>query len=163
MTNIIIAETSAHYRLIAKLADTIWREHYIPIIGVGQVDYMLSKFQSEQAIADQITEGYKYYIIEFDKNTVGYLSFIKQANSLFLSKIYVLSDYRGKKIGKTALAFVDKKALELGCKSVALTVNKNNTNSIKAYNKIGFKTLGPIVINIGNGFIMDDYKMEKPI
>lgn len=163
MTNIIIAETSAHYRLIAKLADTIWREHYIPIIGVGQVDYMLSKFQSEQAIADQITEGYKYYIIEFDKNTVGYLSFIKQANSLFLSKIYVLSDYRGKKIGKTALAFVDKKALELGCKSVALTVNKNNTNSIKAYNKIGFKTLGPIVIDIGNGFIMDDYKMEKPI
>ena len=33
------------------------------IIGQEQVDYMLAEFQSEQAIEDQISGGYKYYLL----------------------------------------------------------------------------------------------------
>ena len=163
MIKIIEAKSELQYALIATLADTIWTEHYIPIIGKDQVDYMLAKYQSETAIANQIKEGFQYYLITYENVPVGYLSFIKESESLFLSKIYVLSDYRGKKIGKSALSFVDKKALESNCKSVTLTVNKNNANSIRAYEKIGFINRGPIVKDIGNGFIMDDFKMEKPL
>jgi hypothetical protein len=32
-----------------------------------------------------------------------------------------------------------------------------------AYQKIGFEIIEELVIDIGNGFIMDDYKMEKSI
>jgi RimJ/RimL family protein N-acetyltransferase len=42
-------------------------------------------------------------------------------------------------------------------------VNKNNVNSIKVYEKLGFKKTGPVIQDIGNGFVMDDYKMEKDI
>jgi ribosomal protein S18 acetylase RimI-like enzyme len=151
----------AQYERIAKLADTIWREHYIPIIGEAQVDYMLKKFQSEQAIADQVAEGFHYYVIEYDGHPVGYLSYIKDADDLFLSKIYVLSSFRGNKIGKNALLFTEQQAHKMNCNSIVLTVNKNNINSIKAYEKIGFLNRGPIVKDIGGGFIMDDYKMVK--
>jgi GNAT superfamily N-acetyltransferase len=163
MTKIKIANTATHYKHIAELADTIWREHYTSIIGPKQVDYMLLNFQSEQAIANQIETGYSYYIIEYDETPVGYLSFIKEKETLFLSKIYVLSNYRGKKIGKSAMSFTEDRAIKMGCNKIALTVNRFNTNSIKAYEKIGFIILGPIVKDIGNGFIMDDYKMEKSI
>jgi len=163
MTKINIANTGSHYKRIAKLADTIWREHYTPIIGPEQVDYMLLNFQSEQAIAKQIEAGYSYYIIEYEETPVGYLSFIKEKDALFLSKIYVLNQYRGKKIGTTAMSFIEDQAHKTGCHKIMLTVNKYNTNSIKAYEKIGFINLGPIVKDIGKGFIMDDYKMEKSI
>jgi len=41
-----------------------------------------------------------------------------------------------------------------------LTVNKNNTDAIAAYKKIGFRMSDLIKIDIGNGFFMDDFVME---
>ena len=29
--------------------------------------------------------------------------------------------------------------------------------------KLGFKNVGPLVTDIGNGFVMDDYQMEKAL
>lgn len=31
---------------LEKLAKEIWNQHFVPIIGQDQVDYMLNKFQS---------------------------------------------------------------------------------------------------------------------
>jgi len=51
----------------------------------------------------------------------------------------------------------------MGCEKVSLTVNKYNHNSIKAYERIGFINKEELVQDIGGGFVMDDYLMEKPI
>ena len=163
MIEINIANTVSNYKLIEQLANVIWREHYIPITGEGQVEHMLEKYQSETAISSQIKDGFQYFIIYYDETPTGYLSIKKENESLFLSKIYVLKEYRGKKIGKTAMLFVENKAKDMNCTKVVLTVNKNNTNSILAYEKFGFKNLGSVVKDIGKGFVMDDYKMEKPL
>jgi len=161
MIDIKIAKTQPHYLLIEQLADTIWREHYIPITGIGQVEHMLKKYQSTDAIEVQVNEGFEYYIIYFEKKPVGYLAIRNETTSLFLSKIYVLANYRGKRIGKTAMQFIEEKAKMYGCKTIQLTVNKNNVNSIAAYKKMDFKNSGPVVKDIGKGFIMDDYLLEK--
>ena len=60
--------------VIEQLAHTIWREHYIPIIGKAQVDYMLDKFQSTSAIQEQIDTGFEYFWIEFESMPVGYMA-----------------------------------------------------------------------------------------
>ena len=52
--------------LVAGLAEEIWNQHFVGIIGQGQVDYMLGKFQSAEAIAGQIAEGYEYYLVRVD-------------------------------------------------------------------------------------------------
>ncbi|GAA4952879.1 hypothetical protein GCM10023314_28020 [Algibacter agarivorans] len=161
MIEIAIANTTPDFLQIETLADTIWREHYIPIVGKPQIDYMLDKFQSAEAIEQQIIDGFEYFVLNYDKTPVGYISIRKENKALFLSKIYVLSSCRGKKIGKTAMLFIEEKAKDYQLKKIRLTVNINNTNSIKAYEKLGFKNVGPLITDIGNGFVMDDYEMVK--
>ena len=163
MTKFTLANTELDYNTIASLAEIIWKEHYIPIIGIQQVDYMLEKFQSAKAIQQQILEGASYYIISHEDTNVGYLSFSKKKDSLFLSKLYVLSSSRGKGIGKSAMDFIQDNAEKKGFASISLTVNKYNTASIKAYEKMGFKKMKAIVMDIGNGYIMDDFLMEKKL
>lgn len=163
MANIIIANTKEHYSQIAKLAKVIWQEHYISIIGKPQVDYMLDKYQSAIAIEAQVVNGFEYFVITYEKAPVGYISIKKGVTALFLSKIYVLSGYRGKKIGKTAITFIEEKAKSYQLKRIRLTVNINNTKAIKAYEALGFVTTGTLVTDIGNGFVMDDYEMVKTI
>jgi len=163
MVDINIANTASDILLIEQLADTIWREHYIPIIGLGHVEYMLDKFQSFDSMKDQIDNGYFYYTIYYNTKPVGYLSFTKEEDALFLSKIYVLKKFRGKSIGKAAMFFVEKATVKSGLSKIVLTVNKNNIDTIKAYEKLGFVNTGSSIKDIGNGFIMDDYKMVKMI
>lgn len=146
---------------VADLANIIWNEHYPNIIGQNQVDYMVDKFQSTKAINQQIEEGYRYHLINYKDESVGYLSIKKNNDDLFLSKIYILKELRGKGIGKAAFSYIENQAKEQNCKSISLTVNKNNIGTVKAYEKIGFKNIGSIVIDIDNGFVMDDYKMIK--
>lgn len=44
-----------------------------------------------------------------------------------------------------------------------LTVNRNNSIAIAAYEKMGFTKAYMKKADIGNGFYMDDYIMEKKI
>ena len=138
MIQIIKAQKTSDYHNIAQLADIIWHEHYTPIIGANQVAYMLEKFQSASAIESQIKLGFDYFMIIYQEKPVGYLSCKKEMEALFLSKIYILSDYRGKDIGKTAMNFVAQKAAEMACQKISLTVNKYNTKTINIYEKLGF-------------------------
>ncbi|RLD25605.1 MAG: GNAT family N-acetyltransferase [Bacteroidetes bacterium] len=163
MTEINIANSDSDYSIIKKLANTIWREYYIPILGLMQVEYMLNKYHTVSTITNRVEQGYKYFVITYEQTPVGFISIKKEKDSLFLSKIYVLKDYRGRKIGKTAMQFIYDKAKSMNCNKVVLTVNKHNSSSINAYEKLGFNNIGEIVIDIGNGFVMDDYKMEKRI
>ena len=149
--------------LIEQLAAVIWEEHYTPIIGADQVRYMLDKFQSAAAMLRQIGEGYEYFIIMEKENPVGYLAYEKRGSDLFLSKIYVLKEHRGKKIGKRAMEFVESRASAMGCSRISLTVNKNNDRSLDAYRSMGFLQEGAAVMDIGNGFVMDDYLLYKPL
>lgn len=145
---------------IEDMASIIWHEHYTPIIGIHQVEYMLDKFQSVNTMKAQIDTGYHYFIIYDKDEPLGYLSFNQRKQELFLSKIYVLKESRGKGIGKKAMNFIVDTARALDCEKVSLTVNKYNHNSIKAYESSGFINKEALVQDIGGGYIMDDYLME---
>ena len=147
---------------IAALARTIWTEHYSAIIGKAQVDYMLDTYQSAEAIRNQIEkDGFTYEIIYGDNRPIGYIAYRKETTCLFLSKIYLLKALRGKGLGKQMLDYVESKGLALGCRSIYLTVNRHNQQAINYYLNTGFENDGVCITDIGNGFVMDDYKMTK--
>lgn len=148
---------------VELLAREIWTEHYIPIIGREQVDYMLGKFQSKQAISGQIKTGMRYFLMLEEDECIGYLGVQARGNELFLGKIYVKRSRRGKGYGKQAIRFVEALARESGFRKIVLTVNRNNTGSIAAYEKTGFRKTGALMQDIGNGFVMDDYTMGKDV
>lgn len=147
---------------LAEMAKEIWEEHYIPIIGKDQVDYMVKKFQSESAIQNQLNENYIYFSLLLNHQPIGYLCYKKDndENVLFLSKIYLKKSFRGFGYGKLMIQFIIRKASELNCQFINLTVNKYNKNSISAYKKLGFVQKRALIIDIGNGFAMDDFEMS---
>jgi RimJ/RimL family protein N-acetyltransferase len=162
----IIAEevfNEARIQMVETLAYEIWNEYFTPIIGKAQVDYMLEKFQSIKAISEQIEQGYQYYLLKTNEGFIGYTGVQPREDELFLSKLYIKSSQRGKGYGRKAVQFIESMAREKGLDTVTLTVNKNNLDTIKAYEKLGFDNLGPVVQDIGGGFVMDDYRMAKLI
>ena len=143
---------------LADLASSIWHEYWTCLLSPEQIDYMVENFQSENAIKEQIeNENYTYYFIKSDNENGGYFGISDKADYLFLSKLYIKKDYRHKGIGTQAFEKIKKLADK---KPIRLTVNKYNKNTIKAYEKWGFKTIDAVVTDIGSGFVMDDYIME---
>lgn len=144
---------------VEALAREIWPPHYTPIIGEEQVDYMLAKLQSAQAILAQIGEGQRYFLLQIGDHSLGYLAFQPQDGMLYLSKLYLLPKERGKGAAYQALEFLKTRARTSGLKTIFLRVHKRNP-SVAIYEKLGFRITGPLVTQIGEGFIMDDYRME---
>lgn len=148
---------------LVELAKPIWEEHYIPIIGKQQVTYMLDKFQSEQAVNEQLIQGYEYYLVSLEGQLMGYFSIqLREDQSLFISKFYLSKKARGRKIGTAMLDFINTAAKDKNCKTLALTVNKYNP-AYQVYLKLGFSNVGSVEADIGEGYIMDDYLMEKEL
>ena len=61
--------------------------------------------------------------------------------------------------GREMIEFVIRQASKKRYQSITLTVNKYNENTIRAYQKYGFIKKRELVIDIGNGFVMDDFEM----
>jgi RimJ/RimL family protein N-acetyltransferase len=153
--------TKSDIEAVAALADIIWREHYTPIIGAEQVAYMLENFQSYDAINHDVKNAISiYYLVMRESEAVGYIGIKLDMERVFLSKIYIHSDQRGKGVGKQTLEAVKDIARSKSLNEIHLTVNKYNTNSIEAYKKFGFIVTGDVCADIGEGYVMDDYTME---
>ena len=152
----LIEVKEKNIKTLAKLTDEIWHEYWPCILSEKQINYMVEKFQSENAIINQMkNENYKYYFINYENKNVGYVGISPHSDYLFLSKLYVKKEFRHKGIGKA----VFEKIKDFGFDKIQLTVNKYNKNTIDAYLKYGFKIIDSVVSDIGNGFVMDDYIM----
>ncbi len=156
---------SIQINAVSQLAQQIWQEYYPAIIGQSQVEYMLATFQSGSAITQQIQQQQlHYYLIEVADRTVGYLAIQpRDDHSLFLSKLYVRADMRGQGYARAAVEYASALARELGLVKLSLTVNRHNQLALAVYTRLGFVTVGSIVTDIGGGFVMDDYQLEKPL
>lgn len=150
-------------KIVDKLAYEIWNEYFVPIIGKNQVDYMIKKFQCFDSIKTQLKNNYSYYILNYKNNNVGYTCISQQNNSLFLSKLYILKAYRGNRLASYTIDFLVKICKSNSLNKIWLTVNKYNNDTISIYKKLGFVIVKSQITDIGNGFVMDDYIMEKYI
>lgn len=149
---------------VAILAKEIWQQHFTSLIGEAQVAYMLKHFQSVEAINSQINEeNYEYYIVEDEAGPLGYFAYYPTTEYLYLSKLYLRIAARGKGVSKKVLSFIEEKALALGFSEIQLNVYKGNDNTISIYEKMGFEVIDEPQIDIGDGFILDDYVMRKSI
>ena len=149
---------------VARMAHEIWYEYYVPIIGRPQVDYMVAKFQSAEAMQSQIDSGYEYFLIRQSGANIGYAAIRHDAHDarVFISKLYLLAAHRQSGAGRQALELIERKARERGATHLWLTVNKGNP-SVQAYERLGFKVVEALVMDIGGGYVMDDYKMERVV
>ncbi len=159
------AATVADIPLLRDLAQQIWRTCYSAIISADQIEFMLGWMYSEEQIRKEISDGVAWEVVEDEQGKpVGFIAFhLESDGRMKLNKLYVLPEVQGKGIGSAALRHIFESAAELGARAVWMQVNKANHRAIGAYKKAGFHIAEEAVFEIGNGFVMDDYLMEKAV
>ena len=149
--------------LIQKLAQSSWRSAYPSIIPVEQIEYMLKSMYSHDEICNHMKNSdFHYFIIENNKQEpVGFIGFEHyfEADTTKLHRIYLTQDAIGHGFGKEAINLVKDHTLSTLNKRIVLNVNKYNP-ALKVYQSQGFHIIDEIVLDIGNGYVMDDYIME---
>lgn len=160
---ICICNTERQLEELATLANEIWHEYFVEILSPQQIDYMVEKFQSKQAQEKAIYEdGYTYFLYE-GKKLLGYCGVRPEDERMFLSKLYLHKEQRGKGLSSLLLSRAIDYTKELGKTAIYLTCNKYNTHSLDVYHAKGFYQIDAVKTDIGNGFIMDDYVLQKDI
>lgn len=156
--------TEADFDIVADLADRIWRSHYITLISMAQIDYMLEGRYAPERLRGYVASQARWlWVLRVDGVPAGYCSCSlgDDADAMKLEQLYLLAEYQGKGLGGAMLRHVEAKTRDLGRTRLYLTVNKGNAGSIAVYLKSGFVVREEAVFDIGNGYVMDDYVMEK--
>lgn len=152
--------------IIQELAETIWPICYGPIISAAQIGYMLNLIYSQDALKAQYVKGHQFIIAIKNDIPIGFASFSqksKEEPTVFrLHKLYVLTTLHTKGIGSFLLNYVCNKSKKAGANLLELNVNKYNPAKI-FYDKKEFTILKEEIIDIGNGYVMDDYVMVKKL
>lgn len=146
---------------LAAMAAVIWPEAFADMITRAQIDYMLEHIQSAAAMHRQMDDGMHYHFVYRGDERVGYAGVIHDADAAEskLSKLYILAAHRNGQIAKAALDQICDESRRASSRTLSLTVNKGNARAIRFYEKHGFQTTREIVMDIGGGFVMDDYVM----
>lgn len=159
--DIRICETKEQLTQLVQLANIIWHEYFINIISEKQINYMVDKFQSYNAIDKAIQEeGYVYFLGYEDDVLIGYCGVKPEGDRLFLSKLYLHKEKRGLHLSSVLLQYAIAYARKEKKSALYLTCNKYNQHSLDIYYAKGFQQIDEVETDIGNGFIMDDYVLQ---
>jgi ribosomal protein S18 acetylase RimI-like enzyme len=161
----LVKANSENIQIIIELTKKIWPVAYGKILTMAQLDYMIDKFYNETALLELIDKGHVFYLAQDDNGKeVGFVSYElnSELNKTKIHKIYVLPETQGTGLGRQFFELVKEKAIENNQSNIFLNVNKRN-HAIHFYTKLGFTKVKDEVIDIENGYVMDDYVMEVVI
>lgn len=150
--------------LIQNLARRSWEAAYAAILSPEQIEYMLKTLYSQNEITIHLQNpDYHYYLI-FDETNNSFEGFIGYEHGFEeyttkLHRIYLVPESKGKGIGTAAIDFLKEKTSSGNDRRIILNVNKSNPAK-KFYESQEFSVFNEVVVDIGNGFVMDDYEME---
>ena len=144
---------------LCELAREIWLEYFTDLLPMGQTEYMLEKFLSVDAVKEQMTKNYHFYILYENNDMIGFISYILKDQEMFVSKLYVKNKFRGQGFGKFLIKEIKERAKNANRRRITLSVNKKN-KAVDFYKKHGFKIYDKVKPDIGQGYFMDDYLME---
>ena len=151
---------------VQRLAGVIWRAHYPGIITHDQIDYML-----ERGYALPVLEGFLegedrgLELATVDGELAGFAAWYvpDDQSQAKLDKLYVLQSRQRLGVGGRLIAHVAELARAAGARTLVLNVNKYNVQAIRAYEKHGFAIREAVVVDIGGGYVMDDFVMAAPL
>lgn len=91
---------------MSSMATAIVREHFDPLIGTAQNDYMLNRFQTPEAVSQQLAQGYRYFFVRQGEKDLGFVAFYPRGEVMYLSKFYLYKDARGRGYARIMMDFV---------------------------------------------------------
>ncbi len=153
-------------KIIQEITNITWPITYGDILAKEQLEYMLDLIYSDEALSRQIENKEQlFYLISDSESTIGFIGIehnYKNEAITKIHKIYLLPETQGKGYGKKVFEFIEKLALENNSTALLLNVNRFNT-ALNFYKKLGFEINETVDIEIGNGYLMEDYVMGKTL
>jgi len=151
---------------IQNIVNITWPITYGEILSKEQLDYMLDLFYSDEALTDQYNKREQlFYMIYEGETNIGFIGIEHNYNREALTKIhkiYLLPETQGKGIGKKVIDEIGKLASDNNSTALLLNVNRFNS-ALGFYKKIGFEVIDEVNIDIGKGYLMEDYVMKKKL
>ena len=178
----IIAATPADHETIRQLAHATWPDTFGEILSPAQITYMLEMMYSPDTLREQTGKGHIFHLllerVKEDKavtpgrpyadagadryRPVGYFSYETDylPNTTKLHKLYALPEVQGRGYGRAMIEYVAAVARRAGQQKLCLDVNYKNA-AIGFYEYLGFVKIDRFDADIGNGYLMEDWRMEK--
>ena len=149
-------------KLIRSIALNTWPHTFANILTPDQIEYMLEMMYSISSLEDQLNvRGHEFAIGFEDNKPVGFAGYELniEKSVIKIHKLYFLPEAQGKGYGKSMIDYLIEASLKYNIENITLNVNRFN-KAIGFYNHLGFKISGEEVIDIGSGYVMDDYVMH---
>ena len=156
----------ADVEAVAALAREIWQHAYAGIITPAQIDYMLAQRYNAARLCEELARPGCWWDQAFvDGVRVGFSScyLTDVPGEIKLDKVYVHPAQQRSGIGGALIDGVIAHGRQAGCNTLILAVNKQNAKAIAAYEKRGFSVREAVRVDIGGGFVMDDFIMTRSI
>ena len=160
---IISAERVSQYALIEGLARRIVPDFYGAFFAVETAEYLVESGHTAVALAAQAERGSRHFLIDCDGEAVGYFSLSVDGTTMLLSHFYVLSAWRGRGLGREAMAFIESAAKEWGVSRIELFVLRENLGAVGVYARCGFEVAAEVLTRLGDGAVLEDYLMRKHV
>jgi diamine N-acetyltransferase len=163
MVTIRLANTD-DLKTVERLAREIWPGTYGEILSREQLDYMLDLIYNNAALSDQLlNQQHTFLMVEQDGEPVAFAAYSTVEPGISkLHKIYVHQKTQGQGIGKQLIDYIVGQLQTQNIHTLRLNVNRQNKARF-FYEKLGFEVVKEEDIDIGKGYFMVDYVMEKPI
>ena len=150
-----------HIAELANFASEIFREYFSQLHTPDKVEYLCKYLLSTEVLIKAIAdEGYEYYFVDHDGEHVGFIGVCPHEDHLFLSKLYLKKEARGRGWGREEFEFVKDLARYYGLDTIRLTCARDNVASLDRYDHMGFKKVGKVDSDVGDGLQMKDYILE---
>lgn len=155
--------TTGDIPLIRQLTFKVWPQTYTALLSAEQISYMLDLMYSESSLEKQMKEGSQFIIVYDKSDPCGFAAFFPTEPLFYkLDKLYVLPSQQGKGAGKFIIDYIIDDLKKNGVIALQLQVKRDN-KARYFYEKLGFKIIKEKDFDIGNGYFMNDYIMEKKL
>jgi ribosomal protein S18 acetylase RimI-like enzyme len=161
----ITAAQAAQIPMVQRLARQIWHRHYPSILSVAQIEYMLDRGYSHEALLRFVEERDAGLALAGTRgDVIGFAAWYRvDATTSKLDKLYVLPQHHRLGIGRALIEHVGVHAKTAGSGSLTLNVNRGNALAIRAYERCGFTIRAQGDFPIGGGFVMEDFIMVRKL
>ena len=146
--------------VIKEIAEKAWRPTYDHILTEQQTLYMLDLMYNSLTLENQINGNIEFFMVDLAHETVGYFA-VETINEQIvkLHKLYLDPTQKQKGFGRKIIQFIKDWTLKNQRNNIILNVNKNNS-AVQFYQKVGFTIMEEMILDIGEGYVMDDYVMQ---
>lgn len=162
---IITVAAESQLGIIQNLAKAIWPDAYAAILSQEQLDYMMDMMYSDNSLSNQLRNKNVFLLAKIDADFIGFASYelnYDKSNYTKIHKLYVLPEIQGKGVGKELINYIQEIANKNSNSALILNVNKyNKAKDFYLHNQ--FEIADSVVVEIGNGYVMDDFIMKKNI